>query len=659
MATLLDVDLAAGFDGLLADFPDLYRRSHRLRRPERLSLAEWADRNYILPSGDANAGRWRTIPYQKGLMDAMSDPDIEIVAIMKSARVGYTKIFCALVGYHIDHDPCQMMIVQPTLDDAKRHSKEDLAPMLAEVPVLEGRVADPKAKDSDNTVLEKRFDGGSLSLIGANSPRGFRRTSRRLVIFDELDGYPLSAGTEGDPVSLGMRRTEYYWNRKIIFGSTPTFTGRSRIERAFLDGDQRRFYVPCPHCGAFQVLKWENLHPTPEGDAIFTCVARGCTIHHRSKRTMVEAGEWRAEKPENYRLLNGRGSASFHIWAAYSYSPNATWAQLWREWEKAQDGGPLVRQTFRNTVQGETWQDRGEAPAWELIHARAEDYTPGTVPDAGAIFLTCGVDVQADRLVYEVVAWGRGRTSWSVEWGNLMGETANMQKGPWTELDKLLARKFPRVDGGTMVITRLAIDSGYNTTQVHAWTRRHPASLVMAIKGQGIGSILVEPPRPYEMNRGGKTLRTGRKAWMVSGHVAKNELYGFLRLQRNEDGSYPPGYVHLPNHGEEFFKQLTAEELKVSQTARGLRLTWQVIEGRANHALDCRVYARAAAYALGLDRMTEREWDAMTGAAPKPPPRPVESQEVSAPLPPSRPSRPQGWLGGGGGLRRQRGGWLR
>jgi len=623
------------------------------RPPPRLALSEWADAKFMLPSGDANAGRWHSLPYQRGILDAMSDPGIERVTWMKSSRVGFTKCFCAAVGYYIEHDPCPILLVQPTIDDAQKHSKEDLAPMLAEVPVLQGLVADVKTRDSANTILFKNFRGGSLSLVGANSPRGFRRTSRRVVIFDEVDGYPVSAGSEGDPMALGERRTEYYWNRKIIVGSTPTVAGHSAIERIFELGDQRRYYVPCPSCGDFQVLRFPNLKwPKDQPErAYLVCTANGCVIEHRSKRDMIEAGEWRAEHTEHFTEFNRH--ASFHLWAGYSYSPNATWGQLAREFVTATHGGSTTLRTFVNTVLGETWQDRGEAPEWEQLMRRREVYAIGTCP-MGVLFLTAGVDVQKDRLVYEVVGWGRGKTSWSIDYGVLPGDTADLDHGPWPQLDALLGRTFPHAGGAELAVRMLGVDSGYNTQQVYGWARRYPMSRVIAVKGIERGGAFIGPPTAVDVSDRGRKLKRGYKVWSVVGGIAKSELYGWLRLETPTAGSAPPpGFCHFPEYGEDYFREITAEQLMTHKTAKGyLRLEWELIPGRQNHALDARVYARAAAAVLGLDRFQEKDWGALEHAVGREPDTP---QPATAPAQPSQqptagratpPRRPSPWLQG-------------
>lgn len=607
----------------------LIRDARRAWRPApRLSLAAWADATFRLPAGDANAGRWTTLPYQRGIMDAISDPAIERVTVMKSARVGYTRIFSAAVGYYIEHDPCPIMIVQPTLDDARRHSKEDLAPVFAEIPELRARIAEPRARDSDNTILVKLFHGGSLTLIGANSARGFRGVSRRVVIFDEVDGYPASAGTEGDQIDLGIKRTEYYWNRKICIGSTPTLAGNSRIERLFESGDQRRYHVPCPTCGAKHVLRFANLK-WPEGHpeaAAFVCPVNGCTIAPAHKAAMIAAGEWIAEKPEHFTLPSGRGHASFHVWAAYSSSPNAAWGQLAAEFVKAVAGGPTTHRTFVNTTLGETWRESGEAPAWEPLRDRREAYAVGTCP-AGVRFLTAGVDVQKDRLCYEVVGWGRGKSSWSIEYVTVPGDTSDLTAaGPWGKLDAVLGREYAHAAGGGLRVELLAVDSGWNVDAVYAWSRRHPTSRVLVVKGVAGGAALIGAPAPVDVTVRGRKLKRGARVWPVNGAIAKSELYGALRLTEPT----APGYCHFPSaYGDDYFREVTAEHLLTVITRRGfIRLEWAVLPGRRNEALDARVYARAAASIHGLDRFGPREWDALDagfGAAP-PAPEPFDDE---------------------------------
>lgn len=580
------------------------------RPPPKLTLSQWADEHFRLSAeSSAQVGRWVTLPYQRGMMDAFTDPAVTQVSVMKSARVGWTKIVNALIGYSIHQDPCPILVVQPTVDDAKGYSKEEIAPMLRDCPALSSIIFEDAEetgpKDSGNTILHKRFPGGVLSMVGANSGAGFRRISRKRVLFDEVDGYPASAGSDGDPVKLGTKRTEYYWDRKIGAGSTPLVAGASRIEELFHQGDERRYFVPCPHCGHFDhlvftardtgghYLVWPEDHPEA---AHFVCSGNGCVIEHQHKRDMVAGGEWRAAKPF-------AGHASFHIWAAYSYSPNATWGQLAAEFLEAKRGGREQLKTFVNTVLGETWTESGEAPEWERLYQRREHYEIGTVPD-GVTFLTAGVDVQKDRWVYEVVGWGAGRESWSIDAGVIPGDTSN--GADWARLDALLNRHFTS-SAGPMVIAMLAVDSGFNTQIVYNWGRSKPSNRVVAVKGVSTARTIIGAPSPVDVNHAGRRIARGYRVWPLGVAIAKTELYGWLRLQppTTESGAaHPPGFVHFPEHGEDYFKQLTGEHLVSRRDKRGFTVReWELIPGRENHYLDARVYARAAAAILGVDRI--------------------------------------------------------
>lgn len=464
------------------------------------------------------------------------------------------------------------------------------------------------------------FPGGVLSLVGANSGAGLRRVSRKRVLFDEVDAYPISAGSEGDPVRLGTRRAEYYWDRKIGHGSTPLISGHSRIEELYEQGDGRRFYVPCPQCGHMDYFVFTERNSGghfmqwPEGapeEAHFVCSKNGCVIEHRSKREMVDKGEWRAQRPFT-------GHASFHIWAAYSYSPNATWGQLAKEFLEAKRGGHEQLKTFVNTVLGETWKETGEAPEWERLYHRREQYQIGTVPKP-VKFLTAGVDVQKDRFVYEVVAWAANKESWSVEAGVLPGDTAREES--WLVLDELLGRQFS-TPTGAMGIRMLGIDSGYNTQQVYNWGRRHERNRVVAIKGSDHAMTIISTPTKVDVHHSGRRIARGYSVWPIGVSITKSELYGFLRLNIPEgDQPYPAGFCHFPEYDQEYFKQLTSEQLVTTKNAKTGRqvLEWHVIPGRENHWLDARVYARAVAAIVGVDRM----------AAPTAPPAPVSA--IAAP----------------------------
>jgi terminase, large subunit len=634
-----------------------------LRPPPRLSLSQWADQYFYLSAeSSAEPGRWRTLPYQRGVMDAITDPAVWRVTLMKSARVGFTKLVDAAIGYYMHYDPCPIMVVQPTVEDAKGYSKDEIAPMLRDCPVLTNLVRDV-VKTSAQTILHKAFPGGSISVVGANSGRGFRRVSRRVVVFDEVDGYPPSAGAEGDQIKLGIRRSEYYWNRKIIAGSTPLVAGASRIEEMFESGDRRRYYVPCPSCGYMDILTFreeaERGHwmQWPDGEpekAYFVCRGNGCIIEDHQKRAMLERGEWRAHGEFS-------GHASFHIWTAYSLSPNATWGQLAAEFVDAKSD-PSKLKTFVNTVLGETWHERGEAPDWERLFLRRETYPIGSAP-AGVEVATVGVDVQKDRFVWEAVGWALNKESWAIDTGEIFGDTSD--EATWAKLEELLGRTFPADGDRQLPIAMMAVDSGYNTQQVYNWCRRHPMSRVIATKGVQTARTLITAPSAVDVTVRGKTMSRGYKVWPVGVSIAKSELYGWLRLPRPAEGEpWPPGFCHFPELPEEYFKQLTAEHLVAVKKKRTgfVAHEWQIQPGRQNHWLDCRVLARAAAAVLGIDRVPPPPPRGSPGPATdgtpaaRPGPRADGPAREAAPEP-SGARKTSGWLSKNG-RGRPGGGWL-
>jgi terminase, large subunit len=635
-----------------------------LRPPPKLTLSQWADTHFRLSAeSSAVPGRWRTLPYQREILDAITDPRVQRVSVKKSARIGYTKCINAAIAYFIHHDPCSIMVVQPTVDGAKIYSREEIAPMLRDVEVLAPLLPAAGAKKTGRTILHKEFPGGVLSMVGANSGAGFRSVSRRVVIFDEVDGYPPSAGDEGDPIKLGEKRAEFFWNRKIIAGSTPLIAGASRIDDLFESGDRRRYHVPCPHCAHEDVLVFEekaargHYMQWPDEDpqsAHFVCRSCGCIIEEEHKLDMISRGRWVAEG-------EFRGHASFHIWAAYSTSPNASWGEIAREYLEVRKD-PDKHRTFVNTTLGETWVERGEAPDWERLHERRESYEIGTVPD-GPIILTAGVDVQQNRFVYEVVGWaGASKESWSVDAGIIWGDTAKTET--WDKLDEFLDRTFQGDDGTDHKISMMAIDAGYATQIVYRWARKKPMSRVIACKGMAGARSLVGAPSSVDvtLGGGGKKLKRGYRVWPVGVDLAKGELYG---LKRGEDGTYPPGYCHFPEYAEGFFKEITAEHLVtvVNKRTNKATMEWQQLPNRENHYLDARVLARVAAAVLGIDRMKEPKSGA--GAASKAPasaddePAPSPSNVLTreeAPSSPARPRRPGGFWDRSGSSRG--GGWF-
>jgi len=570
-----------------------------------MTLSEWADSYaYLSAESSAEGGRWHTLPYQKGMMDAITNPKIEQISVMKSARVGYSKILNHVAAFHIHQDPCPIMIVQPTIEDAQGYSKEEIAPMLRDTPCLKGVVSEAKSKDGANTILQKQFPGGSLSLVGANSPRGFRRVSRRVVLFDEVDGYPPSAGTEGDQIKLGIRRTEYYWNRKIVAGSTPTVKDFSRVERMFLQGDQRRYFVPCPDCGHMQYLKWANMkwRDNDPDTASYCCESCGVWIPAAKKRWMVERGEWRPTAPGNGKHV------SFHIWAAYSYSPNASWSTLVEEFLDAKNDAEQLK-TFVNTVLGETWEDEyaSKVNADGLSERSADEkYKQGVVPSE-ALLLTVGCDTQNDRLSLSVWGWGREEQGWLIDRVKIYGDPS--RKEVWKQLDEIVQTPYKSEDGRELKPMVVAIDSGgHHTSEVYQYARERQSLGVIAIKGM---STKNKPPigkaSKVDLNAQGKTLKKGAQLFPVGSDTIKSLLFG--RLKHNDVGA---GYLHFyPTVEKDYFEELTAEK-QILKYKNGFPVrVWVKSSNARNEALDELVYAYAALNRVYQIKDRRTLWDQM------------------------------------------------
>ena len=560
--------------------------------PEKLTLSEWADRfAYLSVESSAEGGRWHILPYQKGIMDAITDPKLEQITVMKSARVGYSKILNHTIAYHIHQDPCPIMLVQPTIEDAQGYSKEEIAPMLRDTPCLRGLVSEAKAKDGANTILQKQFPGGMLSMVGANSPRGFRRVSRRVVLFDETDGYPQSAGAEGDQIKLGIRRTEYYWNRSIVAGSIPTIKDFSRIERMFLQGDQRRYFVPCPKCNHMQYLKWPNMRWTDNDPATTAYQCESCSelIPHSKKRWMVERGEWRPTSPGNGKHV------SFHIWAAYSYSPNASWSNLVEEFLDAKTDAEQLK-TFVNTVLGEVWEDEyaSKIGASALLERAAKETYEHRIVPASVLAVTVGCDVQDDRLSLSVWGWGREEEAWLLDRTKLYGDPS--RPDVWKQLDEVLSAPFLSEDGVDFKVSICAIDSGgHHTADVYSYARERAALGVIAIKGM---STKGKPPlgkaSKVDLNRKGQVVRKGAQVFPVGSDTVKSLLFG--RLKHNEVG---PGYLHFYSTvGTDYFEELTAEKQILRYKQGYPQRVWVKKNTTPNEALDELVYAYSALHRL-------------------------------------------------------------
>ena len=549
--------------------------------PPDLTISQWADEYRRLSAeASAEAGKWSTsrAEYQRGMMDAVSDPKIEQVVLMTSAQIGKTELINNICGYHIHQDAAPMLVVQPTLEMSKAWSQERLAPMIRDTDVLSKIIADPRSRDSGNTMLHKVFRGGHISIAGANSPSGLASRPIRVVLCDEVDRYPLSAGTEGDPVELAKKRSTTFWNRKIVLVSTPTEKGASRIEKSFAESDQRFYHVPCQDCGEKQVLKWENViwHDADPSTAHYSCPHCGSLWDDAKRYNAVKNGEWIATHPT-------RNVAGFHLSALYS--PWTSLSQGVQDFLNAK-GDPMRLKAWVNLYLGETWEEQGERlDEYDLIE-RCEDWGDELPEDV--LMLTAGIDVQDDRLELEIVGWGRGEESWSIDYQTIYGDPSTAQL--WMQLDELLNQKFVHPLQGEMVLRSACIDSGgHYTQQVYNYTRTRAGKRIFAIKGiGGEGKPIVG--RPSKNNIGKINL------FPVGTDTAKELVYS--RLKITDEGE---GYCHFPTgRSDEYFRMLTAEK-KMTKYFKGRpKREWVKIRTR-NEALDCRVYATAALALLNVN----------------------------------------------------------
>lgn len=473
----LDDDLV-GFDGSAA----LIRAWSRGLRPDPdLTVSSWADRHRKLASrASAEPGQYRTArtPYMREIMDRLSpgDPTQRIV-FMKAAQVGATEAGNNWIGFVIHQAPGPMLAVQPTVELAKRNSRQRIDPLIDESPELRERVKPARSRDAGNTMLSKEFAVGILIMTGANSAVGLRSTPARYIFLDEVDAYPASADKEGDPVTLAEARSlTFAHRRKVFLVSTPTIRGLSRIEREYEASDQRRFFVPCPHCGAMQWLKFDRLRWQKGRPATAEYLCEGCerpiAEHHKTR--MLERGEWRATATAADPTTVG-----YHLSALYSPVGWLSWQRIARAHQAARSSDEAMR-AFRNTILGETWMEAGEAPDWQRLADRREAWAPGTVPER-SLFLTAGADVQKDRIEVDVWAWGRGLESWLVD--HLVLEGGPGDPACWQKLTDLLGRTWEHASGQRMTLARLAIDTGYETSAVYAWSRQVGFAQVAPVKG--------------------------------------------------------------------------------------------------------------------------------------------------------------------------------
>nr|DAE71368.1 MAG TPA: terminase large subunit [Caudoviricetes sp.] len=561
-----------------------------LSPPPVLTVSQWADEyRRLSPEASAEPGRWNTdrAPYQRAIMDAVNDARCEDIIIMSSAQVGKTELILNIIGYYIDYDPSPILVLQPTLEMAQTFSKDRLAPMLRDTPALKGKVKDARSRDSGNTILHKTFPGGHITMVGANSAAGLASRPIKVVLMDEVDRYPASAGTEGDPIKLAEKRTTTFWNRKKIKVSTPTIKGRSPIEKEFLTSSMEEWNVPCPCCGKYQPYEWGRIHFS---DVTMEC--KFCLEHISERDWKSNPGKWVAAKENNKK----RG---FHL--NELASPWKHWEEIIEDFKEAdrdrKQGDIEKLKTFVNTALGEPWEERGEAADDNVLLSRRERYN-ADLPD-GVLLVTAGVDVQDDRFEVEITGWGKGYESWGILYKKIKGNLE--QEEAWDKLEQFLDTELYFENGNSLLIAATCIDTGgHFTSEAYKFLKKmeRKQKKIFGIKGMGGEGI----PLINKIS----TNNVEKVRIFILGVDSGKEIL-MTRLKTVDEG---PGYCHFPinadrGYDETYIKGLTSEQRVVSVKDNRATLKWVKKSGTRNEPLDLRNYSTAAAEILRPD------WDVL------------------------------------------------
>ena len=549
----------------------------RLIPPPRLPLSEWIEATMRLPADvSAMPGEVRLYPFQRGIADAIGDPTIERVTLVKCVRIGFSTLLTAALASYVANDPSPILSLLPTEADCRDFVVSDLEPIFAATPALAGLLTED-AESGRNTLLSRRFPGGSLKVVAAKAPRNLRRHNSKVLLVDEADA--MEAGAEGSTIRLAERRTMSFAGRKIVIGSTPLLESTSNVLRAYGQSDQRVYEVPCPSCGAFTEIMWSHIEWEPDRPetAAFRCPHCESLISERHKVEMVGAGRWRATCPDV------PGHAGFRINALVSLLANARWGTLAAEFLTAK-GDTDELQTFVNTILGQAWREAGEELDDTALAARAESFGLRSVP-AEVLSVTAGIDTQDDRLECSLVGWTREGDALVLAHVVLWGEVSD--DGLWGELDELLKSRWTHPLGGQLRVDAAAVDAGdgQHFDRVLAFAAPRLGRRVVAIKGAA-------GTRPAIKASEGK-IRGGGRLFIVGGDGVKGTI--LTRLARGRTIRFSDSLEPA------FFEQL-ASERRVIRYVRGSPVRrFERVPGRRAEALDCLAYAFAVRGLAPLD----------------------------------------------------------
>jgi phage terminase large subunit GpA-like protein len=574
------------------------RRAMRaLIPPPRLQLSEWIETHLRLPEGvSALPGRVKLWPYQREIADAISDPELERVTLVKPVRVGFTTLLTGALASYVANEPAPILALLPTEADARDYVVSDLEPIFEATPSLRGLLSAEADESGRNTLLSRRFPGGSLKIVAAKSPRNLRRHNVRILMIDEADA--MEPGAEGSPITLAERRTLSFANRKIILGSTPTFEATSNVLRSYAQSDMRIFEVPCPECGHHHEITWADIQ-WPEGapeQALYVCPACGSVIEERRKAAMVDSGQWRATAPHI------RGHAGFRLNALVSTLANASWGKLASEFVAAKRS-PDTLQVFVNTILAQGWREAAEEFDEAALAARAEPFGLDALPP-DVLVITVGVDVQRDRLEIVFLGWSRDEIfvlSQQVIYGDPMADDV------WAELDDALRTVWQHPRGGIIRVDAAAVDAGDGETmdRVVNFCRPRFGRRIFAIKGAP-GN---RPAIKASDTKGTKLFIVGVDS--VKGQLASRLTHGkSVRFSNTLDAR--------------FFEELASERVLVHYVRGSPVRQWERVPGRRAESLDCVVYAIAVRN-LVVASLVRREVELGQPSMPEVPPRTVKS----------------------------------
>jgi phage terminase large subunit GpA-like protein len=621
-----------------------------LEPPPVVDYLKWAEDHVVFSDRESPfPGPFNValFPHVPTILQALSPEDpCRIVTLQGSAQIGKTAIANIFIGGSMAMDPCDLLVVHPTDDNAGRWSKLKLSPMLKGTPVLAGLFPE-KSRDGSNSVLLKEHrDGlGAILISGANSPSSLSQVTMRRQVQDDLSKWEMNAG--GDPEAQADSRSRAHEFAKILKASTPLVLPGCRISKSYEAGSQEHPYVPCPHCNEMQVLEWENMQaesdPDKPEEAHFSCISCGASIEEHHRRQMLTGLEFRAHNPAAMREHR-----SFWIWSAYSLLQS--FERIMREWLKAK-GDPAAEQTFLNDTAGQAYKAASEAPPWEKLRDRAAQsaYVKGTVP-AGALLLFFGFDCQHDRVEGQLVGMGRDHRRFVIDYFVVPGHIS--EASCQERLTALLSQTWTNASGQKIGVDLAAIDGNAWTEDVWDFAKKHGANKLIMVRGLGSDSApLLARIRKERNQRTGKLLKYAKRFYNFGTSVVKMALYRNLA----KDDPLTQGYIAFPSGlDDEYFRQLTAERRTPEKRHGFIVYRWTKDETQANEGLDTMLYAEAASIKYGVRGLPDGIWDRIEAERETPPKDrqpelfdmplfvdPIPSGLPPAPRPPSKPSSPQ------------------